>query len=150
MAGGNTFGRAISTFISANRLVNAVVELTVDSHDKDSHEAAIGSEQPIVITVYLAYAEDAKRQHYLTLPVSQGSSLYDALEQADWLAKFPELASWCQEVMDNATPTAKQWHVGVYAKKQPLSYILQPLDRIEVYRSLSADPMSQRKSKSRG
>lgn len=127
-----------------------MVELTVDSGKKDSHEAIIVSEQPMPMTVYLAYAEDAKRQHYLALQVSQGSSLYDALEQADWLAKFPELASWCQEVMNNATPTAKQWHVGVYAKKQPLSYILQPLDRIEVYRSLSADPMSQRKSKSRG
>lgn len=151
MASSDTFGCTIGAFIGANRLGNAVVELTVDSHDKDSHEAAIGSEQqPIPMTVYLAYAEDAKHQHYLTLQVSQGSSLYDALEQADWLAKFPELASWCQEVMDNATPTAKQWHVGVYAKKQPLSYILQPLDRIEVYRSLSADPMSQRKSKSRG
>ncbi|WP_087042036.1 RnfH family protein [Psychrobacter sp. JB385] len=150
MAGGDTFGRAIGAFVGANRLGNAVVELTVDSGKKDSHEATIVSEQPIVITVYLAYAEDAQRQHYLTLPVNEGSSLYDALEQAGWLAKFPKLASWCQEVIDNTTPTAKRWHVGVYAKKQPLSYILQPLDRIEVYRSLSADPMSQRKSKSRG
>ena len=102
-----------------------------------------------MITVYLAYAEDAQRQHYLTLPVIDGTTLYEALKQAGWLTQFEELARWCDEVADVAVPTAKRWHVGVYAQKQPLSYRLQPLDRIEVYRSLSADPMSQRKSKSR-
>lgn len=127
-----------------------MVELTVDGHKKDSHQAVIVSEHSMMMTVYLAYAENAQRQHYLTLQVREGISLYEALVQADWLTTFPELASWCQAVKDNTTPTAKRWHVGVYAKKQPLSYILQPLDRIEVYRSLSADPMSQRKSKSRG
>lgn len=102
------------------------------------------------MTVYLAYAEDAQRQHYVALQVSEGSNLYEALTQAGWLAKFSELEKWCDEVADIATPTAKRWHVGVYAQKQPLSYQLQPFDRIEVYRSLSADPMSQRKNKSRG
>lgn len=101
------------------------------------------------MTVYLAYAEDAKRQHYLTLQVNHETSLYAALMQAGWLVKFPVLARWCEQVADIATPTAKRWHVGIYAQKQPLSYRLQPFDRIEVYRSLSADPMSQRKSKSR-
>ena len=106
--------------------------------------------QAIMITVYLAYAEDVQRQHYLTLSVADGTTLYEALKQAGWLTQFEGLARWCDEVVDVAVPTAKRWHVGVYAQKQPLSYQLQPLDRIEVYRSLSADPMSQRKSKSRG
>ena len=105
--------------------------------------------QAIMITVYLAYAEDVQRQHYLTLSVADGTTLYEALKQAGWLTQFEGLARWCDEVVDVAVPTAKRWHVGVYAQKQPLSYQLQPLDRIEVYRSLSADPMSQRKSKSR-
>lgn len=99
------------------------------------------------ITVYLAYAEDERRQHYLTLQVDASTTLYQALAQAGWLAQFPELAAWCEQVVDIKTPAAKRWHVGVYAQKQPLSYILQPLDRIEVYRSLSADPMSQRKKR---
>jgi len=102
------------------------------------------------MTVYLAYAEDEQRQHYLALEVISGTNLYDALNQAGWLEKFAELAEWCEQVKDVATPTAKRWHVGIYAQKQPLSYVLQPFDRIEVYRSLSADPMSQRKNKSRG
>ena len=107
-------------------------------------------QQTAIMTVYLAYAEEAQRQHYLTLPVSHGTTLYEALAQAGWLTQFEKLARWCEEVTDIVTPTAKRWRVGVYAQKQPLSYLLQPFDRIEVYRSLNADPMSQRKSKSRG
>ena len=108
------------------------------------------AEQNDLITVYLAYAEEAARQHYQTVQVSQGTTLYEALAQAGWLKQFEELASWCEQVANTTTPTAKRWHVGVYAQKQPLNYILQPSDRVEVYRSLSADPMSQRKNKSRG
>lgn len=108
------------------------------------------AEQSDLITVFLAYAEEATRQHYQTVQVRQGTTLYEALAQAGWLKQFEELASWCEQVANTTTPTAKRWHVGVYAQKQPLNYMLQPFDRIEVYRSLSADPMSQRKNKSRG
>lgn len=100
-----------------------------------------------LITVYAAYAEDAAQQHYVTLSVAAGTTLHQALAQAGWLTQFAELGAWCAAVADNAAPTAKGWHVGIYAQKQPLNYVLQPLDRIEVYRRLSADPMSQRKSK---
>ena len=106
-------------------------------------------QQTAIMTVYLAYAEEVQRQHYLTLQVSHGTTLHEALAQAGWLTQFEGLARWCEEVTNTVTPTAKRWHVGVYAQKQPLSYLLQPFDRIEVYRSLNADPMSQRKSKSR-
>ena len=119
--------------------------------DKDEVNVNLAqAEQSDLITVYLAYAEEASRQHYQTVQVSQGTTLYEALAQAGWLKQFEELASWCEQVANTTTPTAKRWHVGVYAQKQPLNYILQPSDRVEVYRSLSADPMSQRKNKSRG
>ncbi|WP_320158374.1 RnfH family protein [Psychrobacter sp. SZ93C1] len=124
-------------------------KLTADQNNVIGSKNVLPSEQTTLMTVYLAYAEDEKRQHYLALQVSRDTSLYDALKQAGWLVEFPDLAKWCDEVADIATPTAKRWHVGIYAQKQPLSYRLQPFDRIEVYRSLSADPMSQRKSKSR-
>lgn len=101
------------------------------------------------MTVYLAYAETSERQHYLTLQVTSGITLYETLAQAGWLTRFLALAVWCEQVVEVTTPTATLWHVGIYAQKQPLSYQMQPFDRIEVYRSLSADPMSQRKSKSR-
>ncbi len=127
-----------------------MVKLIDDDGNIDRKSVTLESEQPALITVYLAYAQDAQRQHYVALQVSEGAILYEALAQAGWLAKFSELEKWCTEVADIATPTAKRWYVGVYAQKQPLSYQLQPFDRIEVYRSLSADPMSQRKNKSRG
>lgn len=127
-----------------------MVKLIEGINKVDRKAAASPLESARLMTVYLAYAEDAQRQHYLALQVSRETSLYEALIQAGWLARFVALATWCEQVADVATPTAKRWHVGIYAQKQPLSYRLQPFDRIEVYRSLSADPMSQRKSKSQG
>lgn len=126
-------------------------EVQVNKLDRDQQDNVQQGTVPqsIMITVYLAYAEDAQNQHYLTLSVADGTTLYAALKQAGWLIQFEGLAKWCDEVIDVAVPTAKRWHVGIYAQKQPLNYQLQPFDRIEVYRSLSADPMSQRKSKSR-
>ena len=147
MANSDTFDCASGVVISLDRLGDAVVKLVTD--DKDIMSQAIASPQDSMITVYLAYAETEQRQHYLTLQVVDGTSLYAALKQAGWLIQFKELAIWCDKVIEMAVPTAKRWHVGIYAQKQPLSYQLQPFDRIEVYRSLSADPMSQRKSKSR-
>lgn len=101
------------------------------------------------MTVNLAYAKTATEQHYQALHVSEGTTIYEALDQAGWLRQFADLALWCQQAIDIKVPTAKLWHVGIFAQKQPLSYQLQPFDRIEIYRSLSADPMSQRKSRSK-
>ena len=155
MAGGDTPYCAAGITVSVNRLGDAVVKLrTAANHstaDKDEVNVNLTqAEQSDLITVFLAYAEEATRQHYQTVQVRQGTTLYKALAQAGWLKQFEELASWCEQVANTTTPTAKRWHVGIYAQKQPLSYCLQPFDRIEVYRSLSADPMSQRKNKSRG
>ena len=127
-----------------------MVKLTTTANNSEADIDMSQPEQSDLMTVYLAYAEDAERQHYLTVQVIQGTTLYEALAQAGWLKQFEELASWCEQVANTTTPTAKRWHVGVYAQKQPLNYTLQPFDRVEVYRSLSADPMSQRKNKSRG
>ena len=131
--------------------MNAANNHAANNHAADNGEASNSeaninmsqAEQSNLMTVYLAYAEEAERQH-------QGTTLYEALAQVGWLTQFEELARWCEQVADMTTPTAKRWRVGVYAQKQPLNYILQPFDRVEVYRSLSADPMSQRKNKSRG
>ena len=158
MAGGNTLDCAVSVTVSVNRLGDALVKLTADaensnaqaySAEANNNSAVQQVEQNSLMTVYLAYAEDAVRQHYLTAQVSQGTTLYEALVQVGWLKQFEELATWCEQVVNTTTPTAKRWHVGVYAQKHPLNYQLQAFDRVEVYRSLSADPMSQRKNKSR-
>ena len=131
-----------------------MVELTSSNHDNVNNDnvnnkVAGQASKPNVphLRVYLAYAESAQTQHYLRLSVPAGTTLYQALAQAGWLTQFPALAVWCERVLEVTTPAAKLWHVGIYAQKQPLNYPLQALDRIEVYRSLSADPMSQRKTK---
>lgn len=153
MAGSDTSHCTSGIAIGINRLGDTVVELTADAvefnHTRNSNTVA-QSKRSAFMTVYLAYAEEAQRQHYLTLSVAEGTTLYEALAQAGWLMQFPALATWCEEAEHVTAPAAKRWHVGIYAQKQPLNYQLQPFDRIEVYRSLSADPMSQRKSKSRG
>lgn len=152
MADSDTFGSTSRIVASFNRLDDAVDKLITESSSVDTNNVDTKNEvwQPELMTVYLAYAEDELRQHYIALQVSHNTSLYDVLKQAGWLVQFPDLARWCDEVMDVATPAARRWHIGVYSQKQPLSYRLQPFDRIEVYRSLSADPMSQRKNKSQG
>ena len=140
MACSDTSSGTTSNDIGLRRLGAIVVELT----DKSSAAVTTSS----MITVYLAYAETAQRQHYKPLTVKAGTTLYEVLAQAGWLSQFAELAVWCEQMVEVEVPKAKLWHVGVYAQKQPLSYQLQAYDRIEVYRSLNADPMSQRKSKS--
>ncbi len=155
MAGGDTPNCAAGITVSINRLGDAVVKLmTAANHraaDKDEVNVNLTqTEQSDLIIVYLAYAEEAARQHYQSIQVRRGATLYETLAQAGWLTQFDELKTWCEQVADTTTPTAKRWHVGVYAQKQPLNYMLQPFDRVEVYRSLSADPMSRRKNKSRG
>ena len=150
MASGNTVGCAAGVTVSANRLGDTVVKLTTTANNSEADIDMSQPEQSDLMTVYLAYAEDGVRQHYLTAQVSQGTTLYEALAQVGWLNQFEELATWCEQVVNTTTPMAKRWHVGVYAQKQPLNYQLQAFDRVEVYRSLSADPMSQRKNKTRG
>ena len=101
-----------------------------------------------LITVQLAFAETCERQHYLTLKIETGSTILQALEIAGWLDQFADLKHWCQANAEITTPTAKQWRVGVFSQKQPLTYPLKPNDRIEIYRSLTLDPMEKRKNKS--
>ena len=146
MADSDSFASTASISFGANRLGATVAKLTAIEVNnlKNSHDSNAPTK---LITVYLAYAETATRQHYTSLRVVEDTTLYEALAQANWLVRFTDLALWCEQAIDIMIPTAKLWHVGVYSQKQPLSYLLQPMDRIEVYRSLSADPMSQRKSK---
>lgn len=98
-----------------------------------------------IILISLAYAPSVDEHYYQQMTVAKGTTLQQALQQAGWLSRFTALAEWCDQMAEVETPTAKGWYVGVYAQKQPLSYVLQAHDRIEVYRDLSADPMALRK-----
>lgn len=99
------------------------------------------------INISLAYAPAADTHFYIETAVDHGTSIYDAINMVGWLDKFDELREWCNTVKHDELPNAKQWHVGVFSQKQPLSYVLRNNDRIEVYRSLTADPMQRRQNR---
>ena len=99
------------------------------------------------IKVVLAYAPSIDEQYYEQITVRVGSTLYEVLASSGWLDRFEPLARWCEQVQHLLTPTPKIWHIGVYSQKQPLSYVVQPQDRIEIYRSLTIDPMKKRKKR---
>lgn len=99
------------------------------------------------LQISLAFAPTVEQQYYEQMTVAAGSTIYDALRLAGWLERFDELALWCERVQEIETPSAKEWHVGIYSQKQPLSYVLKAHDRIEIYRSLSLDAMGKRKKR---
>lgn len=109
------------------------------------------------IPITLAYAPDeptdgqthkiSQRQLYQSLQIKSGTTIYQALKLCGWLDEFFELKAWCQAHQDEQKPTAKDWRVGIFSQKQPLSYVLQAYDRVEVYRALSIEPMQRRKQK---
>ena len=100
-----------------------------------------------MIDITLAYAPTPDQQYYQQMRVCDGSTILEVLQLSGWLERFAELASWCAQVGDQDTPSAKAWHIGVFSQKQPLNYVLKAQDRVEVYRSLKLDPMGNRKKR---
>lgn len=100
------------------------------------------------ITVSLAYA-DTDAQHYTEIQIPQGTTLHQAIGLAGWF-ELPSLATfgkWCDDNL-TADPNHKAWYVGIYSQKKRLDTVLSDGDRVEIYRALSYDPMTRRKSKS--
>jgi len=64
--------------------------------------------------------------------VAPGTTVEQALLASGVLRDVPEI--------DLATHP-----VGIYGKKKPLDTVLRPLDRIEIYRPLVADPKESRR-----
>lgn len=98
-----------------------------------------------MLSISLAFAPSVEVNLYVDTSIEAGTTLYQALVQVGWLDEYPDLKQWCEENKDNLKIDNKSWRVGVYSQKRPLSYILQPHDRVEVYRPLTIDPMRKRK-----
>lgn len=81
--------------------------------------------------VIVAWAVD---QHVVMRPVrvAPGSTVEQAIVASGLLKEIPEI--------DLAVNP-----VGIYGKKKTLDTILRPLDRIEIYRPLRADPKESRR-----
>jgi len=64
--------------------------------------------------------------------VAPGTSIEQAIAASGMLRDVPEI--------DLAV-----YPVGIYGKKKPLGTLVRPLDRIEIYRPLVADPKESRR-----
>ena len=85
------------------------------------------------ISVEVVYAKPDK-QLVIPLEVESGATLKSAIEQSGILQRFPEID----------LETVK---VGLFGKAAPMDAPLTPGDRIEIYRSLIADPKEARKKR---
>ena len=74
----------------------------------------------------------AHKQKLLSLPISKGSTVEQAIIESGMLTLFSEI-------------DLKENKVGIWNKAVKLSQIVEDLDRIEIYRPLIADPKEVRK-----
>ena len=76
------------------------------------------------------------RQHIVDLDVTEGTTVYQAAEQSGLASLFPEI--------DLETIS-----MGVFGAriKKATTTILHPGDRVELYRSLIADPKENRRTR---
>ena len=78
--------------------------------------------------ISVAYALPEK-QIWLQLNVSDNATVMDAIEQSKILALFPEV-------------NLQQQKVGIYGKFCKLETKLKDGDRVEIYRAITADPLT--------
>lgn len=76
--------------------------------------------------VGIAYSEPVQ-QVWLRIEVPEECTVRDAIESSGILKKFPDI--------DLETKT-----VGIFGKVTQLDVVLKPGDRVEIYRSITADP----------
>ena len=95
-------------------------EDAIDNHDKGSK-----------VQVEVVYGLPDK-QELLSFAVNDGTTVEQAIHESGISAAFPEIDLSIHKV-------------GIWNKVVKLSYVLQDLDRIEIYRPLIADPKEVRK-----
>ena len=83
--------------------------------------------------VEVAYAL-ADKQSLITIEVERGATLKDAIEASGILESFKQI-------------DLTKDRVGIFSKFASLDTILQEKDRVEIYRSLVADPKEVRKER---
>lgn len=84
-----------------------------------------------LINIEVAYATP-ELQKVISLEVSAGSSIEEAIQQSGILVMFPEI-------------DLTQQKVGVFSEPRALSDMVHKGDRVEIYRRLVIDPMEARR-----
>lgn len=74
----------------------------------------------------VAYSEPAQ-QLWLRIEVPDETTVQQAIEQSGILQKFP-------------TIDLGQYKIGIFGKVTELDAMLKPGDRVEIYRTITADP----------
>jgi putative ubiquitin-RnfH superfamily antitoxin RatB of RatAB toxin-antitoxin module len=85
------------------------------------------------ISVEVVYATP-QRQELVTIELTEGSCIADAIEHSGLEEKFNDF-----EVHPD--------QVGIFGKKASLNQLLRDGDRVEIYRSLLADPKEVRRQR---
>ena len=87
------------------------------------------------IIVEIAYAS-LKEQLVLSIKTYEGVTVERAIEDSGILLKFPEIDLSVNKI-------------GIFGKLTKLNKALKHLDRVEIYRSLRADPKAIRKHRAK-
>ena len=89
--------------------------------------------ESIRVEVVLAMPE---RQELVAMDISAGTTIGDAIEQSGVLDRFDGFKLDPEKV-------------GVFGRKAPIGQVLHDGDRVEIYRSLIADPKEVRRQRAR-
>ena len=88
----------------------------------------------LMIKVEVVYAVP-KQQEVLILEVEEGSSVLEVITQSGILQRYPDI-----DLTKNK--------VGIFSKIIQLDALVKVMDRIEIYRPLTIDPMEARRLRS--
>lgn len=91
-----------------------------------------------LITVEVAYALPQK-QLLKTISVAPGTTALEAVKMSGILESFPEIDA------NSHTMGVFSQVLGTKGLGEPAQYQLQPMDRVEIYRPLIADPKEVRR-----
>ncbi len=91
-----------------------------------------------LMTVEVAYALPT-RQQLIELQVPKGTTAYEAVQQSGIIGQFPEID------IENAKMGIFGQALGTKGLKPPKEHVLEPMDRVEIYRPLIVDPKEVRK-----
>lgn len=83
--------------------------------------------------VEVAYAL-AEKQSLISLEVKKGSTLKEAIDESGILRQYKQI-------------DLSKDRVGIFSKFATLDTVLREKDRVEIYRSLEADPKKNRKER---
>jgi uncharacterized protein len=87
------------------------------------------------IHISLVYASAPRTVHEASLELPAGATVQQALAQAGWFDRFPELQTSA---------------VGIWGRKACLTSLLREGDRVEAYRALRVDPKVARRERFKG